>query len=335
MAIYSKLVALFIVVVAFLSCGEDKSKQAETANQNTLQELSDSIADIGTEGLSYVQAYDKALLLWQIPFEEKDLKTSFGNAHVIVCGPINAEPLILLHGMNASSTMWYPNITALSKQYRVYAIDFLLEPGKSLCEGDMNSTDQIVTWYYEIFDQLQLKKFNLLGASRGGWLAINIALHAQSRIDKIALLSPAQAFTWIKPGADIISNVSYSMVPKRKRLRNVLSTMTFDVDKISQVYINQYYIATKEANTNKCILQMTPFSEEQLKSLNVPILVLIGDKDIINNEKSLEKAKKYLPNVETETIKNAGHFLSIDQSEIIDRKVLDFLNKNNNLSAKK
>ena len=111
--------------------------------------------------------------------------------------------------------------------------------------------------------------------------------------------------------------------------------MTYDVDKISQVYINQYYIATKEATINKCILQMTPFSGNQLKSLTMPVLVLIGDNDIINNESSLEEAKKYLPNVQTEIIKNAGHFLSIDQPEIVDRKVLDFLNQNNNLSAKK
>ena len=334
MMICSKHASLFIAILFICGCNEG-SKQKEEIKQENVAEKSDSTDITGDDELTYIQAYDKALKLLETPFEEKEIKTSFGNAHVIVCGPANAEPLILLHGMNASSTMWYPNIKSLSKQYRIYAIDFLLEPGKSLCQGDINSTDQIVSRYYEIFDQLQLKKINLLGASRGGWLALSIALHSQSRINKIALLSPAQAFTWIKPSSDVISNVTYSMLPKRKRLRNVLSTMTFNVDKISQVYINQYYIATKEANTNKCILQMTPFSGEQLKSLNIPVLVLIGDNDIINNDKSLEKAKKYLPNVETEIIKNAGHFLSIDQPEIIDKEILIFLNQSSNVSAKK
>jgi pimeloyl-ACP methyl ester carboxylesterase len=244
-------------------------------------------------------------------------------------GPANGEPLVLLHGMNASSTMWYPNVKAFSEKHRVYAIDFLLEPGKSLCGTDMNSTDEIIKWYYEIFDQLKLSKFSIVGASRGGWLAINIALHSQNRISKIALLSPAQAFTWIKPMPKIISNITYSISPKRRRLRSVLETMTFDVDKLNQVYINQYFIATEKAVMNKCILQMTPFSNAQLRSLRIPVLVLIGDNDIINNHTSLAMAEKEIANVQTGTIKNAGHFLSFDQPEIVNSRVLAFLDQDN------
>ena len=198
-----------------------------------------------------------------------------------------------------------------------------------------SGTSEVVKWYYEIFDNLNLKKFSLIGASRGGWLAVNIALHNKARINKIVLLSPAQTFIWITPGAKIMNNIEYSLLPKRKRLRNVLETMTFNVDKINQVYINQYYIATKKATINKCFLQMRPFSDEQLKSLKIPILLLIGDHDIINNDKSIRKAKRLFVNVETEKIKHAGHFLSIDQSELVNKRIVQFLNKNTNISEKK
>jgi pimeloyl-ACP methyl ester carboxylesterase len=67
----------------------------------------------------------------------------------------------------------------------------------------------------------------------------------------------------------------------------------------------------------------------------VPILVLIGDQDIINNNKSIEKAKRLLPIVEVEKIKNAGHFLSIDQPEIVNKRILDFLNLKSNLTLSK
>ena len=295
----------------------------------------DTIVILRDENQTYEQAYDKALTLFQIPFVEKSIKTSFGNAHVIVTGPENGEPLILLHGMNASSTMWYPNIKSLSQLYRVYAIDFLLEPGKSQLNGKVTETSEIVSWYYEIFDQLNLKKFSIVGASRGGWLAVNIALHSKSRINKLVLLSPAQTFVWIKLGFKVINNIEYSIFPKRKRLRNVLETMTYNVDNISQLYINQYYLATKIATINKCFMQMRPFSETELKSLNMPILVLIGDQDIINKDKSIEKAKRLLPIVEVEKIKNAGHFLSVDQPEIVNKRMLDFLNTKSNVSLSK
>jgi pimeloyl-ACP methyl ester carboxylesterase len=326
--------SVFLFALFICSCGNEPAPEVTSLNQPE-QQSNDSTAIVRSEKLTYVQSYDRSLSLWKTPFEEKDIKTSLGNAHVIISGPADADPIILLHGMNASSTMWYPNIIALSGKHRVYAIDFLLEPGKSLCQTEVSSTDAIVNWYYEIFDQLGLKKFSLVGASRGGWLALNIALRSQERINKIALLSPAQTFVWIKPFPKVIQNITYSLSPKRKKLRHVLETMTANVDNINQVYINQYYIATKEAVVSKCILKMTPFSDDQLSSLKVPVLVLIGDEDIINNDKSLLKAKKLIPDVQTGKISNAGHFLSIDQADEVNKKVLEFLDSSTSSSVKK
>jgi pimeloyl-ACP methyl ester carboxylesterase len=331
---YLKSYYIFLLLFFVAACTDD-TKTKDTAEQtqtppsltikiDSTKKDTDSIEKKNGE-LTYVEAYDKALGLWQISYEEKNIKTSFGNAHIIISGPANAEPLVLLHGMNASSTMWYPNIKAFSEKHRIYAIDFLLEPGKSLCESNINSTDQIVNWYYEIFDALKLKKFSIVGASRGGWLAINLALRSPASINKIALLSPAQAFIWIRPEYKFLSNITYSISPKRKNLRSVLETMTYNVDKLDQTYIDQYFIGTEKATISKCILQMTPFSNKQLRSLKMPVLVLIGDNDIINNKKSLNIAEEDIPHVETGTVKNAGHFLSFDQPEIVNKKVLDFL----------
>ena len=325
---FSKQIFFLVFLLFIFSCAGDSTKKESTQVQDSANSvISDSIKNGKNENLTYAEAYDLAMKLWDIPFEEKNLKTNYGTAHVTIAGPVNGKPLILLHGMNASSTMWYPNVKALSQQYRIYAIDFLLEPGKSTCVRDVNNTSEIVDWYYEIFDQLQLKNFGVVGASRGGWLAMSIALRNPQRINKIVLLSPAQAFTWIKPKMDVIENMIYSADPKRKKLRNVLETMTVNVDKLKQEFINQYYISTTEANTNKCILQMRPFSEKELSTLKMPVLVVIGDHDIINNDKSLKLARKSLPNVEADEIKNAGHFLSFDQPELIDKKILDFIAK--------
>lgn len=323
---YLKLIPLFSLLSIFCACGSEPKKDESAQAVDSLSTVNNNDT-LRAGSSSYAQAYDKALALWKIPFTELDLKTSYGNAHVIVSGPENAQPLVLLHGMNASSTMWYPNIRSFSENHRVYAIDFLLEPGKSACEGGVDDTDDIMNWYFEIFKQLKLEKFSIVGASRGGWLAINIALHSQKSVNKLALLSPAQAFTWIRPKAGVLANVTYTMSPKRKNLRSTLETMTYNVDKLEQDYIDQYFIATKEADMSKCILQMTPFSDKQLESLTMPVLILIGDNDIINDDKSLESATKHVLHAKVGTIQNAGHFLSFDQPEEVDKRVLDFLGK--------
>src|SRR5690606_2008080 len=136
----------------------------------------------------YIAAYNKTMKLWPVPFEEKDIPTTFGTAHVIISGPVTGEPLVLMHGMDASSTMWYPNVKDFTKKYRIYAIDFLMEAGKSVSKGEKLSDDEIVSWYTQIFDALKLEKINLMGASRGGWNATLFTLKMQNRVKKLALL---------------------------------------------------------------------------------------------------------------------------------------------------
>jgi pimeloyl-ACP methyl ester carboxylesterase len=101
--------------------------------------------------------------------------------------------------------------------------------------------------------------------------------------------------------------------------------MSFNVDKIELDFVNQYYIGTTEAKINKSIAAMIPFPVDELKSLTIPVLLLIGETDIINNDKSIRKAKESIPNINTAIIKNASHFLSIDQPEVVNKRILDFL----------
>jgi pimeloyl-ACP methyl ester carboxylesterase len=329
-----RFIAILGVIFYVSSCSTDVEKKINSAtkDKDSVPELHLAAYDtlnkpyVPGNKLTYEQAYDKALTLFPVLFIERNLKTKFGNAHVIVSGPEDGDPVVLLHGMNASSTMWYPNIKALSEHYRVYAIDYFLEPGKSQYTGEVSGLNDIIDWYVGIFDQLQLKKINLIGASRGGWISVNIALRYPSRIKKLILLSPAQTFGILKPGLGLYSDINYSVNPKRKNLRDFLETMSSHVDSIHQIFINQYFLATQKAEISTDILKMQPFSRWELKKLNMPVCVMIGDMDIINGPMSLRRAER-LANAQTATISHAGHFLSMDQPANVNSRILDFLKK--------
>jgi len=274
---------------------------------------------------SYSASYNKALKLWDIPYTEEDIKTSYGTAHVIIAGPKNGKDLVLLHGMDASSTMWYPNIKALAKTHRIYAVDFLMEPNKSVLKDKPLSLEEIVIWYNEIFSHYKLKKFDIVGASRGGWIATLLATQKQNSIDKIVLLSPAQTFKFIDKIGKTSSALMLKLFPSEKKFGKTLNTFSTHPEKISPAYKRQFYLANKYAKSNSSMLKMHPFSDDELKSIQNPVLVLIGDHDVINGEDSVERAQKYLVNSKTKIIKDAGHFLSIDQSKITNTAMIDFL----------
>ncbi|WP_125721556.1 alpha/beta fold hydrolase [Flavobacterium ustbae] len=298
---------------------------------SSTQKFSDYSFKTKKDKESYTKAYDKALKLWDVPYTEEDVKTTLGTAHVIIAGPKNGKKLVLLHGMDASSTMWYPNIKALAKSHRVYAIDFLMEPNKSvytrnsIFTGISPSANEIVKWYNEIFDHYQLKKFDVVAASRGGWIATLLATQKENSINRIVLLSPAQTFKFIDKMGKTTSALMLKLFPSEKKFGKTLTTFSTHPEKISPIYKRQFYLANKYAKSNSSMLKMMPFSQKELESIHNQVLILIGDHDVINGEESIERAKKYLVNSETRVIKDAGHFLSIDQSKIVNEAMIDFL----------
>lgn len=72
---------------------EVKLEKPSEPKKDTLIRVIDT-SDVKYKKFPYLLAYDKALLLWSVPFEEKDIKTSYGNAHVIISGPENGDPLV-------------------------------------------------------------------------------------------------------------------------------------------------------------------------------------------------------------------------------------------------
>ena len=273
----------------------------------------------------YLSSYDQALKLWNIPLEETDVKTKYGTAHVVMSGPTTGESVILFHGMDASSTMWFPNVKEISKDYRVYAIDFPLETGKSLANTNKLSNLQIALFYNEVFDYFKMKDINLLGASRGGWMATYLALQPESNIKKIILLSPAQTFGGIQKPGQVLTAVMLKLFPSQKKLASFFNSFSLYPDKIDNLYKQQFYLANVYGSSKPRFLNMMRFSDKELQSLKIPVLVLVGDHDIVNNEKALIKAHQLIPNVETAYIKNAGHFLSIDQADTVNTKIVRFL----------
>ena len=310
----SKLLPKFLLLFLIVGCASSKKIKFD-----------DYIFHTKKEKTSYISSYNKALKLWDVPYTEEDIKTSFGTVHVIMAGSKNEKPLVLLHGMDASSTMWYPNIKALTKNHRIYAIDFIMEPGKSTLTAKPLSLEDIVTLYNEIFNHYKLKNFDIVGASRGGWIATLLATQKTNSIDKIVLLSPAQTFKFIDKVGKTTSALMLKLFPSEKKFGKTLETFSTHPEKISPIYKRQFYLANKYAKSNSSMLKMTPFSNEELRLISNPVLILIGDRDVINGDDSVERAKEYLPRSKTKTIKDAGHFLSIDQSKIVNEAMIEFL----------
>ena len=139
----------------------------------------------------YLNHYDRRAESWPVPADTMTVPTSYGKTFVRVSGPADGPPLVLLPSTSANTLIWLPNVAALSKDYRVYAVDNIYDFGRSVYTREITSPTDLVDWLDDLFTQLELgDSINLMGLSYGGWLTSQYALNHPERLRKIVLLAP-------------------------------------------------------------------------------------------------------------------------------------------------
>jgi hypothetical protein len=77
----------------------------------------------------FLEAYNTTLDLWPVPHETIEVMTRFGMTHINVAGPAELPPLVLMHGAQIGSPVWYANVEPLSRHFRIYAPDVVDQMG--------------------------------------------------------------------------------------------------------------------------------------------------------------------------------------------------------------
>lgn len=279
----------------------------------------------------YLADYDAVIQLWPVTCEFHFLNTAYGQIHVISCSPKNAFPLILLHAGYASSTMWFPNISELSKNYHVFAIDTIGEPGKSIPSRPYTTRLDSAKWIEGVLDELGISKTHVIGLSRGGWFTLNLALHAPQRLSRIVLLSPAASFIQLNSFfSTIVQAVMH--IPIKLVAKAALKSWVTRSFVVNQIYARQFITGLTNWNwavNAKGYSGMMPciFNNKELSQIHTSVLMLIGDQDRLNPPAVIDRAKQSISHIEAEIIPHAGHFLSMEQPDIVNSRILKFLDK--------
>ena len=123
-----------------------------------------------------------------LTLEGEDLRLAYMDAPPI--GPSTGRTVVLLHGRNFPSSYWEPTIKALTDAgYRVIAPD-QIGFGKSSKPGFSYSFDMMARATIALLDSLHVDRFDLVGHSMGGMLAVRLARAYGPRIDHLVLYSP-------------------------------------------------------------------------------------------------------------------------------------------------
>jgi len=269
-------------------------------------------------------AYGAVLTLWPVPYQEFGVSTDFGVTHIIASGPLEAKPMILLHGQDSTATSWIHNISELSRSFRVFAVDTIGDMGKSKPIRPAKNREDYTGWLNDVFDQLKIEKADLVGYSYGGFLATNFAIAHPERLNHMVMLAPgipnigSPTLRWIHYGMPMISRPSRFTI---KRFIHGASTKGYSAEDP----VHEQMIVGMTNMRHVSFIRPT-FTDEDLKKIATPTLLLIGDHEIMYEpRKALERAKELIPNLRVELVTCAGHMLNSDQPAIVNRHILNFL----------
>jgi pimeloyl-ACP methyl ester carboxylesterase len=276
----------------------------------------------------FLAAYDATLALWPVPHEALEVTTSFGTTHINVAGSPDLPPLVLIHGGQISSPMWYPNIEPLSRHFRVYAPDVVDQMGRSVPARKLKTPQDCSDWLTEVLDALNLERATLVGHSHGGWQTLNLALTNPQRVERMVLLSPASAFVRLRWQL-FLRMMPVFIMPTRAMFYWCLQWLTTMPLGSAHPIVEQFMIGAKSYKPQALSLGVTSvFTDEELRQINTPTLLLIGEHEVVYEpSRVLERAQRLMPHIEAELIAGGGHLFPVDQAEATNARIVEFLNR--------
>ena len=288
-----------------------------------------------------------ALYLWTPDKSKAELEKIYGspknayvsalgvNLHYQDTGPSkNAIPILFLHGFGASLQTWDTWAQALSEDCRVISVDL---PGFGLTGEDPSGiyTDQRSVEVLEAFlKELKIPKVVLVGNSMGGKFAWQFAARYPNQVAKLVLISPdGYASPGIeygkKPDVPAIADL-YRYFFSKTFLAMNLEPAYADPNTLNDALVNRYYDLMLAPGVRGAILgrmQQTVLQDPvpSLASIQVPTLLIWGEKDAFIPISNSNDYLKVMPNAKRVSLPNIGHLPQEEQPSIGLAALKEFL----------
>lgn len=262
-----------------------------------------------------------------------DLKLPDGvRLHYIELHAPGKQPVLLLHGLGASSESWALQIPVLEAAgYSILAPD---APGfgHSSYPGGSTTIAEMSADFAALLDRLQTGPVDVVGISMGGTHALEMAIARPDLVGKLVLvntfsrLRPSHPNEWIyfalrfilvhTLGLDVQARtVAQRIFPKPEQ------------DDFRKAYLEQI-LQADPAGYRAAMRALAGFNADPyLADIRCPTLVITSSDDTTVNPDIQKKLAREIPNARQVFIDNAGHAVIATQAEKFNEILLAFLQK--------
>ncbi len=189
-------------------------------------------------------------------------------------------PLVLIHGGGSTIQSSFGRvIPALARRYRAIAVE-LQNHGRSGFRDVPETFEQDADDVAALMAELKIGKASFLGFSNGASTALQIAIRHPAIVEKLVVVAGLYRRDGLVPGFfDGMAKTTLAGMPQG--LKDAFLAVNPDTAKLRTMF---------ERDRDRMIA-FKDWSDESLRSIAAPTLVVNGDRDVIRPEHALEMAR--------------------------------------------
>jgi pimeloyl-ACP methyl ester carboxylesterase len=219
------------------------------------------------------------------------------------------DPVVLVHGLSASTLWWRRNAPVLARQYRVYLVDL---PGFGAMHFPRSRfvLEQAVAWLLRWMEAVGLHKVHLIGHSMGGHICLRLAASYPELVSRLVLVAPA-----IIPRTNTVAGYLVPLLTgARHTSPSFFGTLLYDALRANPLTLFQ---ATRDL--------IALDGHAAMKQVQAPTLLLWGEYDTLVPATFAPLVRQEIPEAHLHILVGAGHVCMFDRPHEFNGAVLTFL----------
>ena len=253
--------------------------------------------------------------------------------HYETIGRHGAPPVLMIQGLGTDKHGWDLQRLALAPRYRTIALDNR-GAGRSDKPDGAYSLEQMADDAVAVLDHAGIESAHVVGASMGGAISQVLALRYPERVRSLTLACTAcRHHPWrrellaewaamaTEQGMGAMSSDAARWVIGPRSFRRIWPMLGWlgplGLGRPAHAFVGQV----------RAILATDDSMADELSTLQVPTLVLVGNQDILTPRGDSEELAERIPNAELVVISGAAHGLMVEHASTFNRLLLDFLDR--------
>lgn len=219
------------------------------------------------------------------------------------------EPLILVHGLSASTLWWIRNVPELVCHYRVYLVDLPGFGAMHFPRGRFvlaNAASWLLSWMQAV----DLERAHLIGHSMGGYICLWIAAHHPEKVCRLVLVAPS-----VKAHVrTVTAYIVPLLVGLRYSMPSFLGILCFDALRAGPITL---------IRTTRDLIALDV--QEEIRAVSAPTLLVWGENDTLVPPSLAHVLHKDIAHSHLVLLKKASHVCMYDRAHDFNQAVLTFL----------